>query len=63
MTFDEGIITSVPNLVFGCANSVAGFGGQCSGILGLGAQKISLVNQLGFKFSYYFIRDPRSIYS
>ncbi|KAK7840597.1 aspartic proteinase CDR1 [Quercus suber] len=59
-TSDEGI-TSIPNLVLGCANSVAGFGGQSSGILGLAADKISLVNQVGTKFSYCFgpIRDPQ----
>ena len=59
-TSDEGI-TSIPNLVLGCANSVGGFGGQSSGILGLAADKISLVNQVGSKFSYCFgpIRDPQ----
>ncbi|KAM4077585.1 hypothetical protein ACJW30_12G149500 [Castanea mollissima] len=60
MTFEtsyEGI-TSVPNLVFGCATNVGGnlgsLGGQTSGVLGLGAKMTSLVNQLGSKFSYCF---------
>uniref|UniRef100_A0A7N2MJJ6 Peptidase A1 domain-containing protein n=1 Tax=Quercus lobata TaxID=97700 RepID=A0A7N2MJJ6_QUELO len=56
-TSDEGI-TSVPNLVIGCAYDVGGnfgtLGGQTSGILGLGAQMTSLVSQLGSKFSYCF---------
>ena len=45
-TSDEGI-TSVPNFVVGCAYNVGGNwrtdGGQSSGVLGLGAQMISLV--------------------
>ncbi|KAM3683481.1 hypothetical protein ACJW31_12G150700 [Castanea mollissima] len=56
-TSDEGI-TSIPNLVIGCAYVVGGNwrtdGGQSSGVLGLGAQVTSLVKQLGSKFSYCF---------
>ena len=67
-TSDEGI-TSVPSLVFGCetdvVNNLGVLGGQISGILGLGAEEISLANQLGSKFSYCIgsIWDPQYIYN
>ena len=39
--------------------------GQCSGAVGLGSDEISLVTQLGSKFSYCFgrIRDPQYIHN
>ncbi|KAF3949609.1 hypothetical protein ACB098_12G150300 [Castanea mollissima] len=67
-TSDEGI-TSVPRLVFGCAtdvvNSMGTLGGQISGLLGLGAEVVSLPNQLGSKFSYCIgsIWDPKYIHN
>ena len=67
-TSDEGII-SVPNLVFGCETNVVvnpgTLGGQTSGLLGLGAEVISMANQLGSKFSYCFgsIWDPHYIHN
>ena len=66
-TSDEGII-SVPNLVFGCEINVDNpgtLGGQTSGLLGLGAEVISMANQLGSKFSYCFgsIWDPHYIHN
>jgi hypothetical protein len=64
VTSDEGTI-SVPNIIFGCANSVRGFGGQASGLVGLGSSQISLVSQLGSKFSYCFgrVMDPQYIHN
>lgn len=53
-TSDEGI-TSVSNIVFGCANNVdsgANLNDQSSGILGLSNDNLSLATQLGSKFSY-----------
>ncbi|KAK7849994.1 aspartic proteinase CDR1 [Quercus suber] len=67
-TSDEGI-TSVPRLVFGCetnlVNNPGTLGGQTSGLLGLGAEVISMANQLGSKFSYCFgsIWDPHYIHN
>ncbi|KAK9993224.1 hypothetical protein SO802_022927 [Lithocarpus litseifolius] len=67
-TSDEGI-TSVPNLVFGCetnvVNNPGALGGQTSGLLGLGAEVISMANQLGSQFSYCFgsIWEPRYIHN
>ncbi|KAJ7955826.1 Aspartic proteinase CDR1-like [Quillaja saponaria] len=59
-TSDEGII-SVSNVVFGCAHDNDGYSGETSGILGLGPSSISLVTQIGFKFSYCIgnIKDPK----
>ena len=39
--------------------------GQCSGVLGLGSNEISLVTRLGSKISYCFgrIRDPQYIHN
>ncbi len=39
--------------------------GQCSGVVGLGSNEISLVTRLGSKFSYCFgrIRDPQYIHN
>jgi hypothetical protein len=64
VTSDEGTI-SVPNIAFGCANNVGGFGGQASGLVGLGSSQISLVSQLGSKFSYCFgrVMDPQYIHN
>jgi hypothetical protein len=64
-TSDEGT-TSVSDIAFGCANNNhVTFNGQGSGIVGLGYDngydKVSLVTQLGSKFSYCLgpIRDPQ----
>lgn len=59
-TSDEGVIT-VSELVFGCAHDNNAFGGEPSGIIGLGPSNISLVTQLGSKFSYCLgsIMDPK----
>ncbi|KAK7360583.1 hypothetical protein VNO77_02590 [Canavalia gladiata] len=48
---------SLPNTVFGCTHDTAGeFDGSESGIIGLGAGKLSLTSQLGTKkFSYCLI--------
>ncbi|KAM0966993.1 hypothetical protein ACFX1X_022996 [Malus domestica] len=58
-TSDEGIST-VRNVVFGCAQDNDGYNGQPSGIIGLGPSNISLANHMGSKFSYCIgsIRDP-----
>jgi hypothetical protein len=64
VTSDEGTI-SVRNIAFGCANNDGGFGGQASGLVGLGSSQISLVSQLGSKFSYCFgrVMDPQYIHN
>ncbi|KAK4488670.1 hypothetical protein RD792_004441 [Penstemon davidsonii] len=58
-------IVSVPNVVFGCANRNGGiFTAGESGIVGLGAGKVSLVSQLGSsiqgKFSYCLVSPSSS---
>ncbi|RXH71525.1 hypothetical protein DVH24_018880 [Malus domestica] len=56
---DKGIST-VPNVVFGCAHDNDGYNGQPSGLVGLGPSNISLANHMGSKLSYCIgsIRDP-----
>ncbi|CAN6547475.1 unnamed protein product [Malus baccata var. baccata] len=55
---DKGIST-VTNVVFGCAHDNDGYNGQPSGLVGLGPSNISLANHMGSKFSYCIgsIRD------
>ncbi|XP_028751359.1 aspartyl protease UND-like [Neltuma alba] len=60
VTSDEDVIT-VPEVLFGCASDNNAFDGEPSGIIGLGPSNISLVTQLGSKFSYCLgsIMDPK----
>lgn len=56
---DEGVIT-IPEVIFGCAYDNDAYDGEPSGIIGLGPSNISLVTQLGSRFSYCLgrIMDP-----
>ncbi|KAK2970511.1 hypothetical protein RJ640_001716 [Escallonia rubra] len=60
VTSDEGT-TEVRNVVFGCAQAINEPAEQSSGILGLGAKKLSLAIRLDSMFSYCIgnISDPR----
>ncbi|XVE98649.1 hypothetical protein REPUB_Repub03eG0125100 [Reevesia pubescens] len=51
-TSDEGS-AAIPDVIFGCSHEDWNFKDhQISGVIGLGFKKLSLVAQLGFKFSY-----------
>lgn len=57
--------TLVQDVVFGCGRENHNMNGEYTGILGLGASDISLVSQLGTKFSYCIgnMSDPHYTYN